>query len=180
MRIEQILYQKTTGEKEIDFYVPIKINFKGNDNRDKELFYYRMFNPKSSFIEMSINPVTNKIVNITLVSVNDIEDIEDEIECFNIAKEAGNPIIDMKIFNDEHIVTDNVNFKVIRHGKSIYILQQHTKVHRRLSMDNVDLLLNEQNSIVGFVFGEFSAEEWKEINESIDSSVSVALEGQSV
>jgi len=173
MKIKQLLLQKIIGEKEVDFYVPIKINFKENDKKDKELFYYRMFNPKSSFVEVSINSVTNKIVNVSLVSVNDVKEVEDERVFLNVPSEDGNPIIDMDIFNDNHIVTENVYFNIFKHNKKVYVLQESATICKQLRMDVVNLLLDEQNNIIGFVFGDFSDDEWEEVTESIDSSVNI-------
>lgn len=133
-----------------------------------------MFNPKSSFGEVSINSVTNKTVNITLVSVNNVKEMENV--CLNHSKEEGNPIMDMNIFKEEHIVTDNVKFNIFRHEKKIYVLQESVTVCKQLTMDVVSLLLDEQNNITGFVFGGFSDDEWKEVNESIDSSISISSE----
>lgn len=169
MKIEQILLQSVVGEKEVDFYIPVKISFKDNDDKDKELFYYRMFNSKSSFIEVSINSITYKIVNITLVSANNLKQIENI--CINAPIEEGNPIIDMNIFKEKHIITDNVDFNIFRHDKKIYILQELTTVYKQLVMDAVTLILDEQSNITGFVFKDFSEVEWEEINESIDCSV---------
>ncbi|MCH1939863.1 hypothetical protein [Holdemania massiliensis] len=174
MKVKQVLLQNTIGEKEVDFYVPVKIDFKENDEKNKELFYYRMFNPKSSFVEVSINSVTSKIVNITLVSVNNFKEIERS--CLNIPKEDGNPIIDMSIFSEDHIITDNVNFNIYIHDKKIYILQESIAVCKQLKMKFVSLLLDKQNNISGFVFEDFSDGEWKEVKESIDSSVSIVSE----
>lgn len=174
MKIQQLLLQNVIGEKEVDFYVPVKIDFKDNDEKDKELFYYRMFNPKSSFVEVSINSATNKIVNITLVSVNNVEEMTNV--CLSYPKEEGNPIIDMDIFKEVHIVTDNVNFNIYRHDKKIYVLQETTTVSKQVKMGVVSLLSDEQNNIIGFVFEDFSDDEWKEVNESIDISVGIATE----
>ncbi|WP_099225423.1 hypothetical protein [Listeria costaricensis] len=180
MKIEHVLNQAVIGEKEVDFYVPIKVEFKDNDDKDKELFYYRMLNSKSSFVEMSINSVTKKIVNITLVSVNDVKEMMNEVEHLNISKETGNPVIDMECFSAEHIVTDNVNFAIIKDTKKIYVLQDSIEVCRRLIMDSVELLLDSHDNIVGFIFSNFSNEEWQELTESINSSVDIALQEEKI
>lgn len=172
MKIEQILLQKIKGIKEVDFYVPVKFDFIENDEKDKELFYYRMFNHKSSFVEMSINSVTNKIVNITLVSVNSVKEVENV--CLNAPIQEGNAIIDMNIFKKEHIITDNVNFDIILNAKKVYVLQESITIHKQVAMDAVNLLLDEQNNIIGYVFKDFTEHEWKEVNESIGNSVSIA------
>ncbi len=51
MKIEQILLQNIKGIKEVGFCIPVKFDFIENDEKGKELFYYRMFNPKASFVE---------------------------------------------------------------------------------------------------------------------------------
>jgi hypothetical protein len=176
LKVEQILNQVITCKREVDFYVPVMVEFKDNDDKGKELFYYRMFNSKSSFVEMSINSVTKKIVNITLVSVNDVDVNLQKVSDLNISQEFGNPVIDVEIFNKEHIVTDNMNFSIIRNDKKVYVIQDSVDVKSRLSMGSAELLLDHHNNIVGIIFEGFSDVEWDEINESIDASVNIVLE----
>jgi len=165
MRIKQLSVQNVIGEKEVDFYVPVSIYFKDNDEADKMLFYYRMLNPKSSFVEVSINSVTSKIVYITLVSINDVEETANV--CLSFPKKEGNPIIDMEVFKEEYIVTNNVNFNIYIRDKKIYVLQETTTVCKQVKMDAVSLLLDGRNNIIGFVFEDFSDDEWNEINDCI-------------
>lgn len=180
MRIENILNKTIRGDKEVDFYTPVKIDYPENDEKEKELFYYRLLNPKSSFVEVSISSTTKKIVSITVVSINDITEADNTIlEKVNFGGEAGNPEIDMSLFANEHIVTDDISFNVIRHEKKIYILCDIEDIERKLTMDNLDILLDNNNNIVGYIFDGFTEAEWEEINESIDSSIVVAKEYQS-
>ena len=180
MKIENILNETIQGDKEVDFYTPVKIDYPENDEKEKELFYYRLLNPKSSFVEVSISSTTKKIVSITVVSINDITEADNTIlEKVSFLGKTGNPEIDMSLFKNEHIVTDNISFNVIRHEKKIYILCDIEDIERKLTMDNLDILVDNNNNIVGYILGGFTEVEWEEINESIDSSIGVAKEYQS-
>ena len=175
MKVKEILNEIIKEVREVDYYTPIKVDFEENDIKDKELFYYRMLNPKSSFVEVSINSVTKKIVNITLVSVNDIE--EKEPGMLSSSEVVGNPVIDMSIFEKEHIITDNTEFSIITKNKEVLILQNNADVCTSLIIDNTNLLLDVQNNIVGFVFKAFSEDELIELNEGIDAAVNLEQKG---
>ena len=52
IRIKQILNEDVIFELETDFYNPIKIEFPSNDIPIEEMYYYRIFNKKYSFLEI--------------------------------------------------------------------------------------------------------------------------------
>lgn len=79
MRVENMIKRTVKGVKEVDFYTPVRIDYAENDEKYKELFYYRMLNEKSSFIEVTVNSIARKIVSITTVSINDKVKINNEI-----------------------------------------------------------------------------------------------------
>lgn len=179
MRVKNIFSEKVESNREIDFYTPIRIDYEYNDEKEKELFYYRLLNPKSSFVEISISSTTRKIVSITVVSINDIVETDKEVtNKVDFDGEVGNPEIDMTLFEQEHVITDKANFKVMRHNEKIYIVCDSEKIEKKLVMDNLDILLDKDNNIVGYIFSGFTEEEWNEINESIDAAISIAVEHQ--
>ncbi len=55
MKIEKILDEDIMSEIELDYYTPISIEYRENDVEGEELFYYRLLNKDSSFIEFKIN-----------------------------------------------------------------------------------------------------------------------------
>lgn len=61
MKIINILNESVNANKEVDFYAPIRIDYEANDEKGKELFYYRLLNLKSSFVEISISSTTKKL-----------------------------------------------------------------------------------------------------------------------
>lgn len=179
MRIKNILDENVKANMEIDFYVPIRIDYRANDEKEKELFYYRLLNSTSSFVEISINSATKKIVSITIVSINDIVEVDKEVmKKLAFVGELGNPEIDMDIFKQEHIITDIINFKVMRHENKIYIICDSTQIDKKLAMENLDILLDTKKNIIGYIFSGFTEEEWNEINESINSSIGISREHQ--
>ncbi len=51
MIIERIVKEKIISEVELDYYIPITVEYRENDLPTKEMYYYRILNNKSSFIE---------------------------------------------------------------------------------------------------------------------------------
>jgi len=179
MKVKGILDEKIKANKEIDFYTPIRIDYEDNDDKEKELFYYHLLNLNSSFVEVSISSTTKKIVSVVVVSINDIAEVEKEaMEKLDFVGELGNPEIDMTLFEQEHIIKDNTDFKVMRHEKKIYIICDGGRIDKKLIMENIDILLDNEDNIIGYIFSGFTEEEWDEINESIDISIAVAMEHQ--
>lgn len=112
-----------------------------------------------------------------MVSINDVAEIDKEVmKKLDLVSEMGNPDIDMSLFEQEPVITDNINFKVIRHERKIYIICDNERMDKKLAMENLDILLDSENNIVGYIFSGFTAGEWSEINESIDSSIRTATE----
>lgn len=175
MKIEQVVDEQVKSKLQVDFYVPIKIEFEENDNKKEELFYYRLMNEKSSFVEISVNSATKKIAEIIIVSINDISQInESKLRKFNdVGNIEGNPIINMNTFKEEHIVTDNENFEVLRCSQKIYIIKDFNCIQKKLNVSNVEILLDIRNNIIGFIVSGFSTEQWDELNESIESSIKI-------
>ena len=179
IQVKNILNENVKANKEIDFYTSIRIDYEANDGKEKELFYYCLLNLKSSFVEISISSTTKRILSVTVISIDDIVEADQEVmKRLGFVGELGNPEIDMALFEQEHIITDNTDFKVMRHEKKIYIICDSWQVDKKLIMDNLDILLDNKGNMVRYIFSGFTEEEWNEINESIDSSISVAMEHQ--
>lgn len=169
MRIKKLPPQKIIGEKETDFYVPERVIIQENNKIRHDLFYYEWYDPDSSLVEMSINSDTNKITEVTLVTVNDIKDIQNmRLDC---PKVYGNPIIDMDIFKEKHNITEYTNFDVYIDEKKIYVIQENVVVCKQVILSFVRLLLDEKRNIVGFIFEGFSDDEWEEVMEGINMSI---------
>ena len=170
MKINKILDGTVKSYKEVDYYVPITIYYRENNEKYQELFYYRAKNKRSSFIEVTISSSTKKIVRIIVVSINDIVETDGSIERItSLLGKTGNPEMDMNLFENEGIITDEIDFKIVRHDKRIYVLYDVEKINKKLIMENCEILLDDDN-ILGYIFSGFTKEEWIEINESIDSS----------
>lgn len=73
MKIEEFENNVSKEKIEIDYYVPVSISFPENDLEEEGLYYYRFINKEYSFIEFKINSVSKKIVNVTVTSINDIQ-----------------------------------------------------------------------------------------------------------
>ena len=174
MNVKKILKEFISSEKKIDFYVPIITKYKENENKDKymheSLFNYSLFNKKDSFIEILIDTKTKKIVNINLISINDInKNIELEINLEEIPFIFGNPIININIFEKNPILIEKKDFNIVINNKKIYLLLNFKSTAKRIIMGDVEILLDNKNNIVGYIFMNFSNIEWYKINEILES-----------
>ena len=166
--VEEVLKETASGEKEIDFYVPIRVEFEKNDDKSSALYYYRLINEHSSFIELAINATSKKIVSITLISINDITEYDNSLSNRKRLDSQlfGNPTINLDIFKKERIVTEKKDFSVMYNNENIFIIQDKVNITGVIVMQNVKLLM-DNNRIVGFIFSDFAPDEWKEIQESV-------------
>ncbi|EHD1705083.1 hypothetical protein JR567_002884 [Listeria monocytogenes] len=154
---------------EVDYYVPITVSFSENDDKYSlgEFYYYRFVNEHESFVEIKINSVTWKIVEVVFTSINDIEDSNLSIEEY-IEK---NPVIQTDIFEKNSTITKESGFKISREHKKIYFKLDEEKIDSVVKMSlHVSLFLNEDSEIIGLEFSSFSGNEWAELNESIEST----------
>lgn len=175
MRIKEILDRNIEGNLETDFYTPIRIEFPLNDSKEDELFYYRFINEKSSFIEISINSLTYKIVDITVTSLNDMSRLDENINFKeDLISQKGNLLVDINIFKGNPIVTNNNNFKIYKGNKIIYCIlaKEDRKIIVKLS-ENVSVLLNSKRKVIGLIFTGFLENQWRELNESISASLNI-------
>ncbi|WP_128102682.1 hypothetical protein [Paenibacillus sp. DCT19] len=150
LKLQGISQDEMKSYLETDFYVPITVEFPLNDISSKELFYYRVLNNKSSFIEVKVNSESNKIFSITVVSINDIEYSSKELtNVSDIPKSVGNPIIDVDIWNGKKIIDSKDDFKVMYGDNKLFLLLERIEqITQRLVLPNIELLLNKGDEIV--------------------------------
>lgn len=168
MKINKFEKGSISEKIEVDYYVPVSIEFPDNDRKKEELFYYRFINKNSSFIEVKVNSVTKKIISVTLTLINDIAD--SELEISNVIEK--NPIIDTDMFNQNTVITEENDFELYRDSQSIFFKLNKENISSVIKMSkHLSLFVNERDQIIGMMFSGFSKEEWLEINESIKDSV---------
>lgn len=153
---------------EVDYYIPISLEFPTNDTKKEAPYYYRFINEKSSFIEIKINSNTKKITGVTIISINDIADSE-----FPISKVSEeNPVIETDIFAENTIVTKEADFNIFRENKNLFFKLKEENLDSVIKMSkHLFLFLNVENEIIGMRFSDFSETEWSEINDSIKDSI---------
>ncbi|EAE5014837.1 hypothetical protein E1049_06550, partial [Listeria monocytogenes] len=88
MKIQTYENKLVKDELEIDYYVPITITFPENADKYRlgELYYFLFINEHDSLVEVKINAITQKIVELVVVSINDIEDSNLVIEKYTEKK----------------------------------------------------------------------------------------------
>lgn len=169
MKIKSYEDKLVKDDIEIDYYVPITVSFSENDDKYNlgEFYYYRFVNEHESFVEIKINSVTQKIVEVVFTSINDIEDSN----LFIGEYAEKNPVIQTDIFDGNPIITRESGFKVSREHTKLYFKLDEEKIDSIVKMSNhVSLFLNEDSEIIGLEFSGFSDNEWAELNESIKST----------
>lgn len=157
---------------EVDYYVPITISFPENDDKYNlgEFYYYRFVNKYESFIEVKINSITQKIVEVVFTSINDIKDSNLSIQEY-IEK---NPVVETDIFAENTIITKDADFNIFRENKNLFFKLNEENLDSVVKMSkHLSLFLNVENEIIGMRFSDFSETEWSEINDSIQDSISL-------
>lgn len=155
---------------EVDYYNPITLEFPENDDKKEELYYYRFINKSSSFIEIKVNSSTSKIVSITVTSINDIKE---GLLDFTPYIEA-NPIINLDIFSNETVVTNNQEFDIQKKDKSVYYILDSETVESVIKVSkHLYIFINKNERIIGMQFLIFDDNDWKEINESIEYCIQI-------
>ncbi|UHP09839.1 hypothetical protein LAX80_011905 [Listeria marthii] len=166
MKIQTYENKLVKDELEIDYYVPITITFPENVDKYRlgEIYYYLFINEHHSLVEVKINAITQKIMELAVVSINDIEDSNLVIEKYT----EKNPLIQTTIFDAYPVINKKSKFKMFRAHKKIYFKFDEEKISTIVKMSSrVGLFLNEDNKIVGMEFSGFTEDEWKELDESI-------------
>ncbi|MDO4271163.1 MAG: hypothetical protein Q4C72_09620 [Eubacteriales bacterium] len=167
LKIKEILHQQAPNTREVDFYVPVKVEFPENDDGKSELLHYRLMNTDASFLELSVNVATGKFTSITLVSVNAIENAPCTIEDAFPPMETGNPIVDMETSFEKPVTTAHMDISLYWGNRCIYALWGQERAMRQIALGGVRLLIDAQNDLAGVVFHGFSEAEWEEVGAGV-------------
>lgn len=154
MQVTEVINENVKSRIELDYYVPITVEYIQNYYPGNSIYYYRIMTEESSFIEFTIDGKSNRIYRITLVSINSIKLYSKEkIDFSQLPHCKGNPVINKDIWQNEEIITSKVNFLTFYNEENLYILPNNKEsVTTVVCMPNVDLLLNNNNEIVGCIF----------------------------
>lgn len=154
MKIKCIAHERVIPDIELNYYIPITIEYKSNDYPTKELYYYRILNDDSSFIEFKVNSESKKIFSIILVSINGISKYSDiQTDFRNIPTEEGNPIICSEIWNNCTTLTTKSNFSIMYNGSELFLLPENKNVvAKKICMSNIELLVNKDMKVIGCIF----------------------------
>lgn len=171
MKIEKILVEEVIGNTDVDFYVPISIEFPCNYDKYgiSDVCYYRYMNSESSFIEVVINRKEKKIMRVVIVSINNkVEKMEEDL-FLKLMQEsvAGNPEICMECFSESNIITEETKISFKCFEKQIFVLFNE-KIKEGIFMDDLFILLGEGKNIVGFGIKELEEKELLILKETCD------------
>lgn len=168
MRIKKIQNDDVNCYMNIDFYVPITIEFLENSDGFSELFYYRFLSQNSSMVEITVNAKTEKITRLIVVSINDVVDKIDRKRIEEVQTEAliGNPEIDMECFSGSNVATQKSEIEFKYSDRKIFVLLKNGGCSK-IAMGNLTLFMDERMDITGFSVEGFSEEEWNTLKEAV-------------
>jgi len=173
LRVERILDEAVASVKNSDSYVPISVKYLNNDDKYSlgGIFHHGWLNHQTSFVDVKVSAMTNKITEVSIVLMNAVDAVETlEIERLDVPGRVGNLIIDMTAFEGEHVVRKNIDFCITLKDEKVYALQKTLEAHEKISMGNIDFILDAQSNIVGLIFSGFTEEEWRGISERATST----------
>ncbi|GHV57536.1 hypothetical protein AGMMS49579_23550 [Spirochaetia bacterium] len=169
LKIENIVQESIDTKLELDYYTPVSVIFLNNGDNIPGKFYYRYINENYSFIEIAINSLNGKIINVITISINDIDELTKKQSTeLDMPVQYGNPILNLDDFIEEPFyISYNCNYKFLKANNNLYFTDINNKVERRIRFRHLDLLLNSLNDIIGFCFRGFENRKWNEINKNI-------------
>lgn len=171
MKVKNIVYTPVRGEKTVDFYVPVSIEYPQNKSKHQKVCYYQHINKTNSFVEITVNSATGKIIGITVVSINKLNRPDERLEkAASIRPVSGNPELDMSAFENVHIITDDRDFSIQIKDRELFIFCSQYEIRSKIKMDDLDILIDGQNHIAGYIFHGFTAYEWSEMSAGLARS----------
>ncbi len=160
MKVKKIISKDIKATIDTDVFVPVSIKY--NDYKPSSndfLFEYRYFNNNESFIEIRVNNNEKEIKTITIMSVKNIHK-QLPIDLNNINCIEGSPIIDItgndwKELSYCRLLDIKKNFKLYYSDeKFIALFEENSKIIKKIKMPYLELLLNIDNIIIGFIVNE--------------------------
>lgn len=144
-------------ELNVDYYIPISIKFNNSNN----IFYWRTGNFKNSLLEIGIDSKTGELISITLVSINNVELIN---EPFHIQTALINGIPSFKC-------TFNMNNKLYDIKEEIYVflnkryiflqIGKMKDVKKSVCLGNIYLMFNNKDILCSFLINNLSNDEYQ-------------------
>lgn len=171
MKIVNVIQENICSCKICDYYVPVRVRYESNKNGNGILVNYRLINKFSSFLEMSIDSVTGKLIEIAMVSINNVDQVSQQV-FQNVPCIVGNPIIEVDISNNKYIITKDLDYKIFLLDKKIVIMLDNV-VYSKILMENLAFYTNIKNEVIGYEFYGFSDEEWEEIKVGVEANIKV-------
>ena len=175
MKIKEILDKNVVGNIEIDYYVPVTVEYENNDNKNGYI-YYSTKDGKNSFVEITLNSYSKKITRIIILTIKTIKKIpEKDLKKFEVPCIQGNPIIDNNDDTSYQIIDEAAEFFLFLGEKKLYAVEEKIDIAYKIKMNPVELLIDPQNNVCGYIFYNFSEDEWRELNEIIDEDFSKGI-----
>lgn len=165
MKVSKILPEQVVYDKVVDFYVPVTIRFTENCDQNCSYIYYVLTNDRYPMLEFVINENTWEIARIVLIGLYG----EVRMNCCPLQEKElsveGNPILSIDADEREYIHMKKERYVTYCWGKDITVLLENGSFYRSIRMGDVELLLNQNNAVIGCYFDHFSDDEWTLIEE---------------
>lgn len=160
MIINKIVKGSISCDMEVDFYVPITIEFPENYDEYgiSEMIYYRYISKENSMIEITINSKTMRIVRFVAVSINEPFKRSNNFPTVSTTI-VGNPEIEKPHVDKSNTVTEDKEISFICSDRKILIIFDET-VEYQIDMGRLKVLLNAEMKVIGFIIMAFSENEW--------------------
>ena len=169
MKINKIVNGSISCDMEVDFYIPMTIEFP--ENYDKygisEMIYYRYISKENSMIEITINSQTMRITRFVAVSINDTFKQSNSHDVFfkDCTTIIGNPEIEKVHLDESNTITEYKEISFTYFGRKVLILFDEAVEHQ-IDMGGLMILLNSEMKVIGFIIASFSENDWLLFKES--------------
>lgn len=166
IKILNVLNEAVTTNLEVNYYVPITIEFACNDNLVDDIVYVELINSCNELIELKINKKTCKLLAIILVIAKNINPLNKNNEYLleEEIKDYGNIIFETDESSKNNYYKYKSDFIMDYKLNKIIIYNPIASKQVKIKMGDVIILIDENNFFSGFIIENLTHYDLKELN----------------
>jgi len=166
IKILNILEGEVRTEIATDFYIPISLYFPSNKCLTGEMDLYHRFDDNQTMLEVFVNPVSKKIHRIQILGIEKVDNISSRSDFCSLPVFVGDPVIEVDDWGKHHNIDETL--LVSYSNKELIVRHCSSKnATYRLVLPHVELLIDDDNRIVGYIFYDIPTDKQKDLEDSI-------------
>lgn len=174
IKILNIINETVIMNLEIDYYVPITIDFTSNNKLFDDIIYVKLLNKLNEIIELKFNEKNHKLLSITLLVANNIHSINKNTEYLftEKVKHYGNIICELDDSTKNNHYEYKFDFVIEYKLNKIIIYNPLANKLDKIKMCGVIILIDENQLFSGFIVENLTDYDLKKLNRPSDFNYS--------